>query len=91
VKERSTVLDRQRSSRFKHVLNYLRSGTVTSNDIATLEAVAEEAKYFSLAQLKVMYWHSLACVHVDSSILCDVAGRILRSDIRTRDSSNLLA
>lgn len=40
-------------SRFKHVLNYLRNGTVHTSDVPTLEAIAEEAVYFQLQPLRV--------------------------------------
>lgn len=56
-------------SRFKHVLNYLRNGTVHINDVPTLEAILEEAVYFQLQALKVCEHLSLPSIYSLRAVL----------------------
>eukprot|EP01018_Ginkgo_biloba_P019538 Gb_35222 [translate_table: standard] len=61
------IIDRD-GQRFKHVLNYLRNGTIWLQDVSSLRAVQEEAEYFCLDGLVALCKEKIQCIEAEEEL-----------------------
>uniref|UniRef100_A0A0D6QVU9 BTB domain-containing protein n=1 Tax=Araucaria cunninghamii TaxID=56994 RepID=A0A0D6QVU9_ARACU len=81
--EKSVMRIDRDGTRFRHVLNYLRNGTVCLEDVPSLREVAEEAEYFCLAGLQELCENKIHKIQEADEALWEKSLQALREQLRT--------
>ncbi|XP_057831982.2 uncharacterized protein LOC131042672 [Cryptomeria japonica] len=81
-RENSRVLRIDRDGqRFRHVLNYLRNGTVWLQDVASLRELLEEAEYFCLSGLQGLCEEKIRNIEDADAAMCQRSVEALQDKI----------